>query len=159
TAVDPFGRDEDGAVLRLSLHSVVGPPVSVASAVVDVGGRAAPPVEPEEQRVGLGGVVVVGEPHVEAPAVGRVVALNREPAAGTVARLRPRAISAFDLGTRSTLLARVRPEVQRRGRAATTARNRSLTPQRAAARPDAAARSGARRAGRARGAGRSRGAG
>ena len=75
--VEPIGRDEDRAVVRQFLKSVVGHDVPIRSAAVDFLGVAAIPVKPEDQPVGVVLVVVVGKPHGEAPAA----ALNRDVAA------------------------------------------------------------------------------
>ncbi len=79
SVADPLGRHENRAVLRLFLESVVGKFVLRGAPGVDVVGKAAVPVKPEDQPVGVVLVVVVGKPDEEAAALA--AALHRVPAA------------------------------------------------------------------------------
>ncbi|RAO46068.1 hypothetical protein GAR06_02932 [Micromonospora saelicesensis] len=95
--VEALRGDEDGAVVRLRLHAVVGPRGSVGAAARDLAGGAAQPVEPEGQPVGVGVVVVVRQPKDEAAAlaaaldgVGAAVQSRRLAAAGSGGRRRRR---------------------------------------------------------------------
>ena len=104
------------------------------------GGRTATRVKHEDQPVGVVLVVVVGKPHVEAPAPIRqgVTAdlprtRDRKPAAGTETWLIPLASSPSfrpdgeHRGTGSTRLVRILPKLQRRGRAAPDTRHSGAT--------------------------------
>src|SRR5450759_2498505 len=116
-AAEPQGRDEDRAVVRLFLASVLGHLVPIASAIVDSIGVAAIGVKREGQPVGFVLVVVVRKPHGEVPAA--TAALNRNVAAVAVTQGVPRS------GGGTCTLVRDRLERHRRGLAAPRARYRA----------------------------------